>query len=404
MKFEKMLAKNGEYTLKVNDKLVYSKYRPKQDAFNFIINEIEEAQGYLLIGLWLGYHLEALIKLVGEKKPIIVYCSKTEKDLFEENESDFCIPDNVMIVTEIEAIQFEITYQVIITKIWLSVMDSNHPLYLLILDIKNKQKTYRLYSPLLEGNFRRNIEYEDFLLKDYSNNLSNKELACLISAGPSLNKTIDWLTKVDERVFVLAVGSALKPLLNRGIQPNAVIVADPKIEIMEQIQDRNYNGLLFYLSTANHETVSIHPYKRCMLLQNGYESAEELASCINYPTLDTGGSVATIAFSLLEYLGFKRIVLFGQDLSFKGNNTHASDSTSNTDVLKGLKNAQIFSNRGELVFTSYSLLSYLNWFNRKIPDSIAEVYNTAIDGAKINSTKQLSEEQFIHLCNNTVFD
>lgn len=404
MKFEKMLAKNGEYTLKVNDKLVYSKYQPKQDALNFIIQEVEEAQGYLLIGLWLGYHLEALIKLVDEKKTIIVYCSETEKKLFEENNNNFHIPDNVVIVTEIGSIQFEITYQVIITKVWLSVMDTNHPLYLSILDIKNKQKTYKLYTPLLEENFGKNIEYKDFLLQDYLNNLSNKELACLISAGPSLNNTIDWLTNTNESVFILAVGSALKPLLKKGIQPNAVIIADPKKEIMEQIQNRNYRGMLFYLCTANHETISLHPYKRCVLLQNGFEKAEELASRINYPTLDTGGSVATIAFSLLEYLGFKKIVLFGQDLSFKGKYTHASDSTSNTNVLTGIKNAQIISNRGELVSTSYSLLSYLNWFNRKIPDSIAEVYNTAIDGAKINSTKQLSEAQFIHLCNNKVFD
>ena len=41
--------------------------------------------------------------------------------------------------------------------------------------------------------------------------------------------------------------------------------------------------------------------------------------------LKTGGSVATDAFSLAEYLGFEKIILIGQDLAYTGGKTHVSD-------------------------------------------------------------------------------
>lgn len=48
----------------------------------------------------------------------------------------------------------------------------------------------------------------------------------IVSAGPSLDRTIQELRGFEDRCFILSVDTALRPLLAAGITPHAVIVAD----------------------------------------------------------------------------------------------------------------------------------------------------------------------------------
>lgn len=48
-----------------------------------------------------------------------------------------------------------------------------------------------------------------------------------------------------------------------------------------------------------------------------------MKSGLRWGEVDTGGSVATNAFSLLYKIGLKTIILVGQDLALTGNKTHA---------------------------------------------------------------------------------
>ncbi|MCT6817602.1 MAG: hypothetical protein M3043_14495, partial [Lysinibacillus fusiformis] len=85
MQFEKIEARDGNTTLKVNNILLYSKYRPITDTEKFIESEFNnDDKGYVLIGLGLGYHLHALLKLVTDSKPIFVYVLDSQEiDLYE---------------------------------------------------------------------------------------------------------------------------------------------------------------------------------------------------------------------------------------------------------------------------------------------------------------------------------
>ena len=49
--------------------------------------------------------------------------------------------------------------------------------------------------------------------------VSNKDAAILVAAGPSLNKNIQMLKKAKNRLFILAVDTAVKPLIKAGIKP-----------------------------------------------------------------------------------------------------------------------------------------------------------------------------------------
>ncbi|WP_338652590.1 6-hydroxymethylpterin diphosphokinase MptE-like protein [Lysinibacillus sp. Y5S-8] len=403
MQFEKIEAKDGNSTLKVNNILLYSKYRPITDAEKFIESEFNsDSKGYLLIGLGLGYHLHALLKLGTNSKPIIVYSlDSKEIDLYKSISCGEKLPSNVTITTDYRKIANVNDCQIIIPNVWLQVMDKQHPLYYLLMDIKMKQMSFKRFSSMMEMNFYANIKQQYYTLQYYQENLKQKKVSCLISSGPSLDVTKKWLEVVNGKVYLLCVGSALKVLLEEDIVPDGVIISDCQPTISEQLSDSGYTGDLFFLSTADFNTVRSHEGDKYILLQKGYELAEQYAKKMNYPLLETGGSVATTGFSLLEYLGFNSIVLFGQDLGFTDEYTHATNSTSGRKLSKNEEYIEIESNTGELIKTMPNLYSYLNWFNQKCRVTNCQVYNTAKKGAKIASVSLLEEEQLYELIKNS---
>lgn len=84
------------------------------------------------------------------------------------------------------------------------------------------------------------------------------------------------------------------------------------------------------------------------------------------PTFDVGGSVAILGFLLLEYLGFERIVLCGQDLGFRQGKTHSIHTTSGMHISDYYKYGEVEANNGEKINISKSLKIYHNWFENKI--------------------------------------
>lgn len=402
MIFEKIKARDGNATLKVNNILLYSKYRPLVEVEKFIESEFDNnAKGYLLIGLGLGYHLHSLAKLVGGRKPILVYALDIKEiELYKSELFQMELPDNVIITTDIKKISVHQDYQIIIPHVWLQVMEKKHALYSLLMDIKMKQMSYKRFAPMLEMNFYENIQQQYFEVQNIKKNLKQKKLSCLISSGPSLNVTKAWLKVAKGKAYLLCVGSALKVLLKEGIVPGGVIISDCQPTIFEQLNDSGYNGDLFFLSTADFNTVKSYRGNKYILLQKGYDLAEQYAKKISYPLLETGGSVATTGFSLLEYLEFETVILFGQDLGVMGKQTHAKNSTSGREISKEEDLIEIESNVGESIKTLPNLNSYLRWFNEKCKISVCQVYNTSEQGAKIEGVPLLNEKQFYKLIKN----
>ncbi|BDH60813.1 hypothetical protein MTP04_09430 [Lysinibacillus sp. PLM2] len=385
MDWDIVTARNGDKSLKLNGMSIYSNYRPREDAWKWVENEFDvEADSYLLIGLGLGYHAEKLTKLAGEKPVFVYYFHEFEKRFVQSNNL------NVELVSTLEGIVLSKNIQVMIPNVWIRALGENHPLLPYLEDIKINQITYKKSSEMMRINFMKNMQLKDF--KPYPK--FNHTIACLISSGPSLDETLEWVKDVQEDIDIFVVGSALKLVIAQKIKPSAVIISDPKLTIKRQLENVNYDGPLFYLSTTNHETVCEHKGNRFILFQQGYYEAEKSGNELGFPLIETGGSVATTAFSLIESLGYTMLVLFGQDLGFNEDKTHAVKSTSGRQIKPSEKYKTIISNSGEEIKTSSNLSTYLRWFNKKIGNSKMRVYNTAWFGAKIANTPYIDKQQF----------
>lgn len=295
---------------------------------------------------------------------------------------------NVNVIIRLESNVDLSQYKVIIPNPWMKAIGHEHRLHDVLEDIKIRQMSYVALATELEKNFQANSKNNDHSISKFADMFKEKS-AYLVSAGPSLDNTIELLKETKEKCFILAVGSALNTLLRHDIEPNAVIITDTQINVVNQLENKGYKGLLFYLATANHEMTRVHKGQKVIIYQEGYLLSENEAKARNEDVLETGGSVATTAFSLLEYMGFQKVILFGQDLGFKDYNTHSISSSSGNKVINGISFRRVLANNGEYIHTTANLSAYLRWFERKVNETSVELYNTSWEGAKIKGIPYL---------------
>lgn len=389
-------AKDGSYTLQLNDIYLYSKYRPKQDVEKFIEKElITQSKQYILFGLGLGYHAEALLNSSPDSTIYVVLADKKELELCKVYGAAHILDDKRIHIIDSKIHLTNISLdetQLIIPLQWLKAIGTNHPLFVSLENIKIRQMSFENVSEIMHENFLANLTNSHFSMRKFERITQNGK-AILVSAGPSLNQTVKSLREIHDFCFVIAVGSALKTLLNEGIVPDAVIITDPTHFVQEQIKDTKYEGLLFYMATANHGMTNIHQGKKVILFQEGYPLAEQFAASNDIPLLETGGSVATTGLSLLEYMGFKTVYLFGQDLGFKNNQTHANLSTSSNTFDTNIKFQTVLSNSGDYINTYSNFNIFRRWFEQKAARTPMQIFNTAWDGAKIEGVPYLSANE-----------
>ncbi len=144
-------------------------------------------------------------------------------------------------------------------------------------------------------------------------------MAVCVSAGPSLVRNVHLLADPHwrSRIVVIAVQTALKPLLDRGIRPDFVTALD-----YSPICSRFYEDLpplpdvtLVAEPKAHHTIPDAFPGP-VRLLKNDF--ADHAVASLARPrtAMKPGATVAHLSVYLAELLGCNPIALIGQDLGF----------------------------------------------------------------------------------------
>ncbi len=381
MKWEIEQAKNGQATLKLNNVYLYSKYNPKQDVARFMEKEIlDKNNKFILVGLGLGYHLSYLLREVENVEVQYILLDDKELVLYQEycDEKTLSAHNVKKFINDEE---FNKEAQIIIPQSFLNAIGLQHPLYPFIEDIKIRQRSFKRFKEQMEQNFIENSKlYQPLKIGDIS-----REKAALVASGPSLKDTVKWLKIHEEEFDIYCVGSALGVLLEYDIQPKKIFMSDAQPAMLKQV-DNDYCGELVFLSTANAQAVAHFKGSKQIIFQQGYSAAEQFAKERKQPLFETGGSVATTAFSFIEWLNYKELYLFGQDLGFAGGRTHVEGSTSGKEITENNKFLDILANDGSMIQSTPNLLSYKRWFDQAFTKTDIRIFNTAKKGAKLKNT------------------
>ncbi|EOJ1431959.1 6-hydroxymethylpterin diphosphokinase MptE-like protein [Campylobacter jejuni] len=256
------------------------------------------------------------------------------------------------------------------------------------------------FLPLLtHGQFLQNIPsmLESIPFQRILSQRKNKfENAIVVSAGPSLAKQLPLLKAYQDKAVIFCADGALSMLEKEGIIPDYVTNLDFTDLAMKFFQNKENKTSLNILSCATYPNIvrSLNAENCMIVLRN--KALYQRFNLNDFGYIDTGTHVSHFSYTLALALGFKNIIMIGQDLAFdKEGNSHSKgfdfgekfSGEENIDKLK----VPAYAGKGEV-------LTHITWNDYRIKleylfacnDQKAKFYNATEGGARINFTEELS--------------
>ncbi|ELK0973577.1 motility associated factor glycosyltransferase family protein, partial [Campylobacter jejuni] len=257
------------------------------------------------------------------------------------------------------------------------------------------------FLPLLVyGQFLQNIPsmLESIPFQRILSERKNKfENAIVVSAGPSLAKQLPLLKAYQDKAVIFCADGALSMLEKEGIIPDYVTNLDCRDLAMKFFQNKeNLKQSIIALECATHPNV-VYSLKaeNCMIILRN-KALYQRFNLNDFGYIDTGTHVSHFSYTLALALGFKNIIMIGQDLAFDEEGNSHSKGFSYGEKYEGGANIDKFkipayAGKGEV-------LTHIAWNDYRIKleylfacnDQKAKFYNATEGGARINFTEELS--------------
>lgn len=227
--------------------------------------------------------------------------------------------------------------------------------------------------------------------------------AVVVCAGPSLDKNIQELKKIQGRALIIVVDAALRAVLRAGIHPDLVCTVDPNPP-ERFFTDLDLRGLTWCCENASKPEI-IQKYGERVYYFGYFEKGwnQTISEMLGYgfPVLPTGGSVSSIAFAMALYFGFRKIVFMGQDLAFTGGKSHTSGIEGalgdNDKYIKSRCLMEVEGIDGTMLQTDFQMWYYKQWFEKAIRDGgdRMRVIDATEGGAKIEGAENMKMSEVV---------
>ncbi|OIU09162.1 motility associated factor glycosyltransferase family protein [Campylobacter jejuni] len=259
----------------------------------------------------------------------------------------------------------------------------------------NSDLSFECYSHLLQ-NIPSMLESIPFqrILSERKNKFDN---AIVVSAGPSLAKQLSLLKAYQDKAVIFCADGALSMLEKKGIVPDYVTNLDFTDLAMKFFQNKeNLKQSIIALECATHPNIvrSLNAENCMIVLRN--KALYQRFNLNDFGYIGTCDHVSHFSYTLALALGFKNIIMIGQDLAFdKEGNSHSKgfdfgekfSGEENIDKLK----VPAYAGKGEV-------LTHITWNDYRIKleylfacnEQKAKFYNATEGGARINFTEELS--------------
>ena len=246
---------------------------------------------------------------------------------------------------------------------------------------------------------------ESILSSELNKVIGNNIPIIIVSAGPSLDKNINVLSKAKGHALIFAVDTAVKYLVEKNIIPDLTITIDPLKPENYFSDERSRTIPCIFRMDANPKIIS--QMKSKLIILDGQEGyAEILLEDIGRKVgerIRIGGCVANAAFATMLRLRPRKIIFVGQDLAYGVNGTHAGGVDDGGIKETGIYVEDIY---GKQIQTRHDWLIYLKWFE----DAIKMIKEAGLDidiidategGAKIHGTEVMTLQEVLDELNDS---
>ncbi|WP_373447872.1 motility associated factor glycosyltransferase family protein [Campylobacter bilis] len=259
---------------------------------------------------------------------------------------------------------------------------------------------------LCYDNFIQNIP---FMLKNIPfqriiQERKNQFQTCMVvCAGPSLEKQIPLLKKYQDNFVIFCADGAFPLLYKNNIIPDYVLNLDFEeypLEFFKDLQEDKLKQTLFVLAQSTHPHVSdFINYRQlhfCIVLNKNL--VYQKINAYDFGYLEVGTHVGHMCYSLALALGFKNIIMIGQDLAYNQNGqSHYKNFVLGEEIDQSLElpKYKILAYGGKK-----EVVTHIGWddYRKKLENLFARnpqvnFYNATEGGARIAFTQELDFKQ-----------
>lgn len=416
---------------------LHSAYDPMKEAGRQVSTFNPGRASHIIIcGMGLGYHLQAIQQLWPDRKLIIVEHDPEVLDLARTvnpgiMEGATVITGRLDVHNVLEPIE--------ISSFRGARVYRHRPSCQLYPDFYEDMAAdiQQFFSSKMSDLLTR-FEFEKLWIRNIFSNLNNLDRGyavhdlfgkfksipgIIVSAGPSLRKNIDQLSMLKDRVLIVCVDTALKPMLKKGITPHIVMTLDAQAHSIKHFLGTNTDNAVLLADVVSYPKL-VRDYSGPLLFSTTaryYDAPDGSLKREATPVMDwveqhlpplgdiqSGGSIATSAFDLVRNLGCDPIILVGQDLAYTGREIHSSGTHHNDEwlpVINRIKNLDTINQsvirrrkikfvpsfgNSKPVLTDFVLDLYRQWFSDSAGKVPIEVINATGGGAAIPNTIETS--------------
>lgn len=235
---------------------------------------------------------------------------------------------------------------------------------------------------------------------DFTGNKINKPIV-IAASGPSLKNIIPYLKSNRNAYFLLAVSSAIKPLLEYQIKPDAIISTDGGWYAQEHLKQLNFfKEIPLFLSSESY--LSNKMLDSNFIIPISYKDSIESLLMeivgINALKAERNGTVSGTAAELALQLTDKDIFFCGLDLSTNKGFQHTQPNELEIDKSFYDSKLHNLETRSSLsTFENNSLNIYRNWFSTRpasFSNRIKRIYFSKEPLNKLDNITDIDEKAF----------
>lgn len=302
------------------------------------------------------------------------------------------------------------------------IKQADHMVQLMYNSVRATQNVLDRYGKQYTKNGLRNIKhfFNGRSMTDFFYKMDKSIPVIIVASGPSLDKNIGELKAAKGKCLLVGLDSSVRALLRHDIIPDLFVSVDANKNMQNFTDEQIQNIPILCELSSRYELLDKILEKKFFLNDmNNYVNRFFSKRGVLFPVFTTGGSVANTACSIFTSMGFKTIIIVGQDLAYTGNRTHAKDTmrggwnleADKVEVTEkagsvvwrethgeGAKLAalEIEGYYGDKVKTSYDLQLYLKWFEEQIQENPEITYINATEGgAMIHGAQNLPLKEAI---------
>lgn len=182
-----------------------------------------------------------------------------------------------------------------------------------------------------------NLVHADGLLRGRQQRRARGD-AAIVASGPSLDRTMQDLARIRDKVVLFSCGSALRPLMRAGIRPDfhVELETDPANSKFFDYWDggADFGKIPLIAPNGMAESITSH-FERVYMFLREHNTAAALLGPADEHTAFGGPTVGNAALAIAAQLGFRRVFAFGLDLGYPEASAHHARGTVYFDEAKG---------------------------------------------------------------------